>query len=247
MLAESGRSLIRENVVDKPSESRTTFIFRYILCQLAQNEQLESWFLQNGTPLGYNEEGYESVLKAHSYEFALNSFIAYAQALEIEEHVCAANHIGHALRSSKRSENGTFLTTIIRNDMEIKWAETFSGLDNCRGLQLLLFYTLCNLPMSLNQTLLSHANIVREEGVPVLLLKAALFRQPRDRGNYHYKPSPRVLKTLLEAGIGNNITSEELNSLNRIMDFRASGKENEVLMQVEILDLWRQFLGDNLQ
>ena len=236
MLAESGRSLIRENVVDKPSESGTTFIFRYILCQLAQNNTWSRY----GTPLGYNEN-YACALEDHCYKFALESFIAYAQALEIDEHVCAAKHIDHALHFEERSENGTFLRKIIRSNIETKWADRFSGLDDCRGLQLLLFYTLCNLPISLNQTLLSYANIVREEGVPVLLLKAALFRQPSGRGKYRFDPSPRILKVLLEAGISNNITSEESNSLNMIMDFRSSGKESEVLMQAGILDLWRQF------
>ena len=58
-------------------------------------------------------------------------------------------------------------------------------------------------------------------------------RKPKPR-----QPSPRIIRILLDWGVRNNITQDDLGSLKKVMYFRACDNSQELFMSEEMLDLW---------
>ena len=123
------------------------------------------------------------------------------------------------------------------------WDWEFRDHHSNNKIQMLLFYTLCDLPLSLTKTLESYGALC-ERGISLLLLKAAFFRVPRSRKTRPRLPSPRIIRILLDRGLRNNLTQDDIVSLEMIMNFRASDANNQHLMSDEVLDLWRQILAE---
>ena len=229
MITENGGRLIRENVGDKPLESGNILILRYIVAQI-----------------GFLRGGFQC---RDSQNFALNNFYNYAQAVELSEDICAATYIERSFESTQKSEEENVLSKILLHDYEVKWGSIFQDYHSHNMIQKLLFYTLCDLPLSLTRTLESYGDSMGQREISLLLLKAALFKLPRSEKTRFKKtkprqPSPRIIRILLDWGVRDNITRDDLASLKKVMDFRACENNQEHLMSEEMLDLWGQLLTD---
>ena len=225
MMTENGVKLIRENVGNNPVESGNILIFRYIVAQIG--------FLRGKLGSG---QSYDSQI------FALENFYNYAQAIELSEDICAATYIDTIVESTQYSTEN-IPSRILWHDYEAKWVRTFQGYSGHSMIQKLLFYTLYDLPLSLTRTLESYG-VLCEREISLLLLKAALFKLPRDEETKPRKPSPSIIRILLDSGVRNSITQDDLNSLRNLMGFRASQVDQQYLMSHEVLALWDQFLAD---
>ena len=225
MMTENGDRLIREFVGNNPVESGNILIFRYIVAQIG--------FIQGEIGFG---RCYDSQI------FALDNFYDYAQAVELSEDICAATYIDEIVES-KRYSKENLPSRILWHDFEAKWVRTFQDYYMHSMIQKLLFYTLYDLPLSLTGTFGSYGALCERE-VSLLLLEAALSKLPRSEGTKPRQPSPRIIRILLDRGVHNNITRDDLASLERVMDFRASDDNQQHLMSKEVLDLWEQLLTD---
>ena len=222
MLTENGGRLIRENIGDKAVESGNILIFRYILAHIG--------FVQGGA-------------RFHDrHMFALDNFYEYGQAVELSEGICAATYIETSVESMQGYQEEMVLILILVHDYEALWAGTFRDYHSNNIIQKLLFYTLCDLPLSLTGTLESYGPLCDRE-ISLLLLKAAFFRLPRSEKTKPRPPSPRIIRILLDRGVRNSLTRDDVVSLERVMDFRASDDKQKHLMSKEVLDLWGQFLA----
>ena len=240
MSTANGGRLIRENIGDNPAESGNILILRYIVAQIE------------------SEPGDFASRCHESQKFALENFYNYAQAVEVLEDICAATYIETSFESTQDcqkeivlsrilwhdyAQKENVLSTILWHDYEAKWGKTFQDHHNDSMIQKLLFYTLCDLPLSLTRTLESYGALCERE-ISLLLLKAALFKLPRSEKTKPRQPSPRIIRILLAKGVRNNLTREDLASLEKVMDFRASDGNQQHLMSKEVLDLWEQLLTD---
>ena len=223
MLTENGRRLIGENVGNNPAESGNILIFRYIVARIR--------FKQGG------------FIFDDSRNFAFDNFYNYAQAVELNEDICVAIYIEASVESTQDFGEKDVLRRILLHDYEAKWGRTFENYHSHGMIQKLLFYTLCDLPLSLARTLESYGALCERE-VSLLLLKAALFKLPRSEETKPRHPSPRIIRILLDNGVRNILTRDDLASLEKIMDFRASKDNQQHLMSKEVLDLWAHFLTD---
>ena len=226
MITEKGGRLIRENVGDNDVESGNILIFRYIVAQIG--------FIRGEIELDQYDD---------RPQFALDNFYNYAQAIEISEDICAATYIDTSFESTQDSEKN-FPSRIIGHDYEAQWFLTFQDYSSHSMIQKLLFYTLFDLPLSLTRTLESYGDSTCEREISLLLLKAALFKFPRSKGTKPRKPSPSIIRILLDRGVRNSITQDDLTSLQDLMDFLVSDASQRHLMSKEVLDLWGQFLTD---
>ena len=96
MVTENGGRLIRETIGDKPVESGTILIFRYIVAQIG--------FIQGGS-------------RCHdSHKFALDNFYNYAQAVELDEDICAATYIESSVESTQCPDKRNILSRILVHD-----------------------------------------------------------------------------------------------------------------------------------
>lgn len=225
MTTENGSRLIRENVGDNLIESGNILIFRYIVAQIG--------FIEGEIGFG---RCYDSQI------FALENFYNYAQAVELSQDICAATYIDTIVESTQYFKEN-FPSRILWHDYEAKWVRTFQDYSGHSMIQKLLFYTLFDLPLSLTRTLESYG-VLCEQEILLLLLKAAFFRLPRNKKTKPRQPSPRIFRILLDRGVRNNITWDDLASLEKEMDFRASDDDQKHLMSEEMLNLWGQFLTD---
>ena len=223
MTTVNGGRLIRESVGDNPVESGNILIFRYIVGQIEF--------------IGRPSQNH------HSQEFALDNFYNYAQAIELRENICAAIYIEKSFENTQDSEEDNVFSRIVWHDYEDRWGRTFRDFHGRRMIQKLLFYTLFDLPLSLTRTLESYGD-VREREISLLLLKAALFKLPRFEETEPRLPSQRIIRILLDGGLSKNVKRDDLDSLEKVMDFRASDTNQKHLMSKEMLDLWSQFLTD---
>ena len=223
MITENGGRLIRENVDHNSVESGNILIFRYIVARIGS--------IVGGIRSRY----YDSQI------FALDNFYNYAQAVELSEDICAATYIETSIEGSQDSKEENVLERILLHDYEAKWGKTFQDYGSHSMIQKLLFYTLCDLPLSLTRTLESYGDSIYEREISLLLLKAALFKLPRSEETKPRQPSPRIIRILLDWGVRSNITRDDLASLKGIMGFRASDDNQKHLMSEEMLDLWASY------
>ncbi len=205
MITENGGKLIRQNVGDNPVESGNILIFRYIVAQI-----------------GFIREG---IVHHGRQKFALDNFYNYAQAVELSEDICAATYIETSVESTQNSEEENVLSKILWHDYAAEWGRTFQDYHSHSMIQKLLFYTLYDLTWSLTRTLESYGALCERE-ISLLLLKAAFFRLPIRQPQ---QPSPRMIRTLLDRGVCNNITRDDLASLRKNMDFQASDVSQQYL------------------
>ena len=223
MITENGGKLIRENVGDNPVESGNILIFRYIVTQIG--------FIRGG------------IVSHGSQKFAFDNFYNYAQAIEISEDICAATYIETSVESKQDFEVENILSQILLHNYEANWGGTFQDYHSDSTIQKLLFYTICDLPLSLMRTLRSYGALCERE-ISLLLLKAALFKFPRSEETKPPQPTARIVRILLDWGVRDNITRDDLAYLKQVMDFRASDNNQKHLMSEEMLDLWGQLLTD---
>ena len=226
MMTENGGRLIRENVGNNPVENGNILIFRYIVAQI-----------------GFIRGEIDSDQCDDRQRFALDNFYNYAQAIELSEDMCAATYIETSSESTQASKEDDILSRILLHDYEAKWGKIFEDYHSDSMIQKLLFYTLCDLPFSLTRTLESYGYSVCEREISVLLLKA-LFKLPRSEETKPRQPSPRIIRILLDWGVSNNITRDDLASLQNLVRFRASQVDQRHLVSEEVLDLWHQFEAD---
>ena len=229
MVTENGGRLIRENIGDNPVESGNILIFRYIVAQI-----------------GFIREGLRC---RGSQKFALDNFYNYAQAVELNENICAATYIESFIDNTQDIEEENVLRRILRHDYAIGWDVIFTDYHNDSMIQKLLFYTLCDLPLSLMRELDSYGDSVGEREISLLLLKAAIFKllrgeETRSGEAEPRQPSPRTIGILLDWGLRNNLTQDDLANLENLMDIWALDDYHQYLTSKEMRDLWRQLKTD---
>lgn len=220
LLAEKGRSLIKEGVRDRPVEGGNLLIFRYVLCQLGA---LPTCDLHDRSDALRLKRAFDHVsqmetwLIDHAYRFALTNFLTYAHELEFGDKLYAADYIDQVTFLSPSKKDDNIFIRVIRLNFQKKWAKIFSDLHEQPEVQLLLFYVLCDLPLSFFKILKAQNRIWEEEGIAALLIKAAVFRDD----DPHTPQTPSIFKGLLDLGVGASLTQTQYQSLLEIWDFRS--------------------------
>ena len=167
----------------------------------------------------------ETWLLCHAYSFAITNFLTYAHKLEFEDKLYAADYIEQVTFLSPSKKDDNIFIRVIRQNFHKKWAKKFSDLHEQPEVQLLLFYTLCDLHLSFFKILKAHSRILEEEGVAALLIKAAVFRDDHPR----FQPqTSSIFAGLLDLGVGASLTQTEHQSLLGTWGYR-SGSTTEGL------------------
>ena len=219
-LAEKGRSLIEEGVHDRPIEGGNILIFRYIVIHLGALPNCDG--SGNGDNLSL-EQAFDDVslmetwLLNHAYLFAITNFLTYAHQLEFDHQLCASDYFEQVtvLSLSKKDDNA--FRRVIRRNFHWRWAEIFSDFHEQPVVQQLLFYALCDLPVSFFKLLLAQDRIWDEEGIADLLINAAASRD----GEPGVPPqTSSILEGLLDLGVGASLTQRKHHSLLEPWDFK---------------------------
>ncbi len=227
LLAKKGRSLIKEGVRDRPVEGGNLLIFRYVLCQLGALPNCDLHGHSGDLPLkrAFDHVSHmETWLLYHAYSFALTNFLTYAHELEFRDKLYAADYIEQVTFLSPSKKDDNIFIRVIRQNFQKKWAKIFSSdLHEQPEVQLLLFYTLCDLPLSFSKILKAQNRIWEEEGIAFLLIRAAVFRDDHP----HFQPqTSSIFEGLLDLGVGAALTQAEHRSLLAIWDYRSGSTTN---------------------
>ncbi|KAG8526675.1 uncharacterized protein KY384_008104 [Bacidia gigantensis] len=261
VMVKAGEKMIKENVGEHVMESGRVLIFRSLLCSLAYGDIRHQQRHSSGTPAETDPGHKDIAFMSARYNLATSEFMQYALSLEICENVCVADFIEPLLQASPPSDTDDLLTRIIWTHLELKWIKTFREVSDQPDVQVLLFYTLLNLHLSLEQALRSRQSIIKEAGVAALLVKAAVFKEPAATSECNVtfngqsqtlgnsagplEPSPQVLEVFLEQNVNACLTQTDVMYLNGIMRHRTLNQMDRILVP-ELSDLWEKLMYGNL-
>jgi hypothetical protein len=190
MMTGEGENVIRERIAASFQQSGYVLIFRYILHLLKIFES--------------------DYLGSDAQKFLIFNFPYFARSFEHQEKRCVAKDFESEIcLLSERAQNEVLTSIVVFCELEEnKWSVVVQGLRDRPRVQLLFFYVLCGLRLSLCEQLPSHkADLVEEDSF--LLLEACV-----NFGIDSIERSERsgTFEALLEAGIGANISSIQLDA-----------------------------------
>lgn len=187
MIVGEGSNVIREGIEASSQESGYVLIFRYIL-----------HLLNNYT---------SDYVGAGALKFVRRNFLYYARISELQEKRCVAKDFESSIcLLSERAQNEILTLILDFHQAKKRWSAVVHGLRDRPRVRLLFFYVLCGLRLSLCEKLPSHkADLVEEDSL--LLLEGCVYA-----GFKQSEPS-EIFEALLEAGIGANLSSSQLDAL----------------------------------
>ena len=171
-------------------------------------------------------------------DFFIHNFLYYAQAVELHGEICITEYFEPTILALSEQRQHDILTQIIQDDdLEPRWANVLSDMRHHRRIQLLMFYILCCLPLSLRHSVASHKGSMTEKDA-CHLLEAALVlgsgRVSRSR-----EQSSQALEILLEARIAIGISNHSLQSLDESVEYWDTHSEYSGFERR--MQLWAQF------
>lgn len=216
MIDGSGRVAIHEGIESRRQENGYLLIFRYIL------HQFDSFKRESEDVDGKR--------------FVARTFVNYAQILELDEDICIAKYLEPALSDLSDLVEKNILTEIASSRLELQYGSNIPLNGDRRRIERLRFYMICGLPLSLHHNLPLHCDDLTAESSHHLLEFA--FKCASSLMHKNLEPSYQIIRNLLDAGVGFNITTSDFKSLDLILQKLLSHRDVPSNTREEILELW---------